>query len=126
MKSPEEKAEMLRQQVNSKVLWGARDQEVYDFLFERHGIGGEEAEAMLTAAHVAKRKAVRTKALILIATSLVGIAFAGVFVGLQIYGGVFVIGKGSILILGVGVFSIGVFLRNVWRLFTGHMHGSVE
>jgi len=126
MKSEEEKLQMLREQVNSKIRWGARDQEVRQWLDERHGIVDEEAEALLADAHSAKSKAVRTKALFTMAFALVGILFAGAFIGLQLWGGVFVLGYGSVLIIGLGFASLGAFLRSLFRLFTGRTHGSVD
>src|SRR5438552_1666813 len=107
MKTTEEKVEMLRQQVSSKLRWGARDREVLDWLRERHGITDDEADALLVEGHRAKRKAVREKALFTLAFASVGIVVAGGFVGLQLYEGLFVVGYGSILIICLGFASIG-------------------
>ncbi len=126
MKSPEERAEVLRQQVESKVRWGARDEEVLGWLEEKHAIAGEEAEVLLAGAHRARKAAVRKKAIITLVISTFGIALAGGFIGLQLMGGVFVIGRGSILLIGIGIFSLGVFLRNLWRLISGQTLGSVD
>jgi|GEM_PF-2203571 len=126
MKSPEEKAEILRQQVNSKIRWGARDQEVLDWLAEKQGVTGDEADELLASAHLARRAAVRTKAIIMMATSALGILLAGAYVSLQVFAGVFVIGWGSMVILGIGFASAGIFFRNLWRLLTGQMLGSVD
>jgi hypothetical protein len=126
VKTPEERTEALRQQVNSKIRWGARDGEVIDWLAEKHGITGDEADGLLAEAHRIRRAAVRTKAIIMLVTSAAGIAMAGVFIGLQVQAGVFVIGRGSVLILGIGIFSLGVFLRNLWRLVSGQNLGSVD
>jgi hypothetical protein len=126
MKTAEEKAEMLRQQVLAKVRWGARDREVLDWLQEQHRITGSEAEALLTEAHRAKRRAVRSKALLTLIFSLFGILLAGGFVGLQLWEGLFVIGRGSILLIVVGFISIGAFCRSLVLLLTGHTDGSVD
>ena len=47
MKTAEERADRLRQQVNSKVLWGSNDHEVLDWLEQQHGIQGEAANELL-------------------------------------------------------------------------------
>lgn len=126
MKTAEEKAEMLRQQVFPKVRWGARDQEVLDWLQERHQITDSEADTLLTDAHRAKRKAVRGRALLTLVFSSLGILFAAGFVGLQLWAGLFVIGYGSVLVIAVGFISIGVFFRSLVLLLTGRTEGAVE
>ena len=126
MKTAEEKAEMLRHQVVAKVRWGARDQEVVDWLRESHGITGSDADSLLSDAHRAKRKAVRGRAILTLIFSLLGIFLAVGFVGLQLWEGLFVIGYGSLVIIGIGFVRIGVFCRSLMLLFTGHTEGSVE
>lgn len=126
MKTAEEKAEQIRQQVFSKIRWGARDQEVLEWLQERHGISGEKAGNWLTAAHQARRKAIRGRALLTLIASAIGVLGAAGFVGFQLWAGVFVIGWGSVLIIMVGFASLGVFFRNLAPLLTGQAGGSVE
>ena len=126
MRTAEEKAEMLRAQVFSKVRWGARDQEVLDWLKERHKMSGDEAQALMSAAHRAKRKAVRSKALLTLVFASFGILLAVGFVGLQLWEGLFVIGYGSILVMVVGFVSIGVFFRNLHLAFSGETDGAVD
>ena len=53
MKTPEERAEMVRQQVISKIHWGARQQEVTDWLQEQHGIVATEAQIPISVAVLA-------------------------------------------------------------------------
>lgn len=86
MKTAEEKAGILRERVNAKVIWGARDREVLDWLRERHGITDAAAEALLAHAHHAKRAAVRSRALLYLVFSIPGMLAALAFVVLQTMG----------------------------------------
>jgi hypothetical protein len=126
MSTAERKSEMLRDQVISKIRWGARDQEVLDWLEQKHGITDSEAALLLADAHRAKRKAVRSKALVSLVCASFGILLAGCFIGLQFVGHVVVIGYGSILIIALGVLSLGVFFRSLILLVTGRAEGSVD
>ena len=126
MNLSEKKTEMLRQQVNSKVIWGARDREVLDWLQERHGITDAAANDFLAEAYRAKRAAVRWKALLYLAFSVPGMLAAVLFVVLQCMGNFVVVGSGAGLILFLGFISIGVFVRSLFRLLTGHTEGSVD
>lgn len=116
MKTPEEKAETLRQQVNAKVIWGASDREVLDWLQERHGITDIAAHELLSGAYQAKRAAVRSKAPLYLVFSIPGMLLALLFVVLQSMGRFIVVGYGSLL----------VFFRSLFRLLTGHTQGSVH
>lgn len=116
---------MLVRQVNAKIYWGARDQEVLDFLGE-HDITGSDADALLVDAHRAKRKAVRAKALIMLIFSALGILFAGGFVAIQLWERLFVIGYGSVLVIGIGFASVASFFRSLVLLLTGETEGSVD
>jgi hypothetical protein len=122
----EEKAKTLRQQVNAKVIWGARDREVFDWLQERHGITDTAANELLANAHQAKRAAVRRKALLYLVFSIPGMLLALVFVVLQGMGRFVIIGYGSLLIFVLGFVSLGVFFRSLFRLLSGKMEGSVN
>ena len=126
MTSAEVKAEMLRQQVSSKVIWGASDREVLAWLQERHGITGTVANDLLAEAHRAKCSAVRSKALLYLLLSMPGMLLACVFIVLQSMGRFIIVGYGSILILFLGLISVGVFIRSLFRLITGHTRGSVD
>ncbi len=126
MKTVEEKADALRQQVNSKVIWGARDREVLDWLEERHGITEAAADEMLAEAHRAKCAAVRRKALLYLVFSIPGMLLAVAFIVFQSWGGFIILGYGSVLLLAVGLASIVVFFRSLFRLLTGRTPGSVN
>lgn len=126
MKTATEKADTLHQQVNAKVIWGARDREVLDWLQERHGITDTAANELLANAHRAKRAAVRSKALLYLVLSIPSMLLALVFIALQGMGRFVVVGYGSVLIFVLGFVSLGVFFRSLFRLLTGRTPGSVD
>ena len=123
---PVSKTEMMRQQVVAKIHWGAQDREVLDWLLERHGIAGSQADDLLRQAHRAKRKAVRIKALMMLAFSGCGILLAAGFIGLQVWSGVIRIGFSSAAAIVIGCVSTTAFVRNLWLLVTGKLEGSVD
>ena len=117
---------MMRQQVNAKIHWGARDREVLEWLLEQHSITGETAEALLREAHRAKRKSVRQKALITLVFSGFGILLSGGFLALQQLAPVVVIGYGVYVVDAIGIFSIAAFVESLRRLISGKVDGSVD
>ena len=125
-KTPETKAEMMRQQVIAKIHWGARDGEVYGWLQEHHGITGREADELLAQAHRAKRKAIRSKAAGMLAFSGCGVLLAGGFIAMQLWSHVFWFGWSTIGAFLLASVSIPAFLRNLWLLFSGKLEGSVD
>lgn len=126
MKTVEEAADLLRQQVNAKVIWGASEREVLDWLEERHGIRGEAAEELLTYAQQAKRTAVRKKSLMYLILSIPGVLLPLIFVSLQVMGRFVIVGYGTLLLLILGCISFGVFFRSLFRLFLGKAPGAVD
>jgi len=126
MSTAQDKAERLQQQVNAKLVWGARDGEVLDWLRERHGITDAAANDLLTEGHRIKCASVRSKALLYLILSIPGILLSLAFVVLQGLGRFVIIGYGSVLILLFGFVSLGVFFRSLYRLLTGHTEGSVN
>ncbi len=130
--TPEEKREMVRQQVASKIHWGAEDTEVYQWLAAKHGIIGSTADEMLATAHRAKRKAVRKRAMIHLVFSGVGIAGCSFALWLMSFGRVSGSWRGmrfGYAIYGVAIGLItctGIFLKNLYYLLTGDDVRSVE
>jgi|GEM_PF-6373438 len=80
MKTPEERKAMLRQQLAAKVQWGAREEEVAEWLKEKFGIEGEEAEALMAEALRTRRNSARERALFKIMLSVIGLTFVVLFV----------------------------------------------
>jgi len=125
-RTPEEKAEMLRRQVIAKIHWGARDQEVYEWLQERHGITGRDADELLAQAHRAKRKAVRIKSIMTLVISGCGLFFTGGFMILELGAHVLWLGWISDAASVIACACLVAFVRSLWLLLTGRMEGSVD
>ena len=120
------KVERVREQVIAKIHWGARDEEVLEWLAEQHHIPETEAEHLLAIAHAAKRKAVRFKALLKLMFAGIGVVAAFLFFGMQFSGRFIVIGYGAFLVGLLGVTSLAVFFRSLAHLTTGRVNGSVD
>ena len=130
--TPDERREMIRQQVNSKIYWGTRDVEVYQWLGSKHGITGAVADEMLAVAHRAKRKAVRKRAFILMICSGIGLAASTFTIWLMSFGQIR--GNATGMRFGYAFYFVssavavcaGVFLKNLYYLLTGNDERSVE
>ena len=123
---------MIRQQVNSKIYWGTRDVEVYQWLGSKHGIMGAVADEMVAVAHRAKRKAVRKRAFIMLICSAIGLAASAFTVWLMSYGRIRAsmvgvrFGYAFYIVCGAVAVCAGVFLKNLYYLLTGNDERSVE
>ena len=126
MSTPEEKAEMLRKQVIAKVHWGASEQEVCDWLQEEKGITGADADRLLAIAEREKRKAIRSRAMMMLIFSGVFIAISIGYFAVQISGRFVLYGRPVAVFLGVGGVSVVCFIRSVIRLLTGKAQGPVD
>ncbi len=130
MRTPEQKFQMIREQVISKVHWGARRPEVIDWLQEKHGIVGADAEKLLTEADCARSKAIRGRAMIRLICSIIGIALVGAyfyiryFCGFIFYGGLAI--TSTALVFVVGATSISTLFSSTAKLITGKAQGSVD
>jgi hypothetical protein len=130
MRTDAERVEQMRQQVNSKIHWGARDQEVLEWLQEKHGIEGEAADQLLAEAHRQRAAAVRLRALIRLVLSVIGIAFVVFFFSVRVFGGYIFVGPraiiGAIGVLILGVYCVKIFFQSIWRLSSGEAPGAVD
>jgi hypothetical protein len=126
MPASERKSEMIRQQVNAKILWGARDSEVLDWLRDTQGVGGEEAEALLKDAHRARQKAVRAKALTWLIASGLGVLALVAFIVVQVVGKFVVYGIPVLIAYGAGLACIAIFIRSLRRIVSGKTDGAVD
>jgi len=128
--TPEEKYQMLREQVISKIHWGARDQEVSEWLEQSRGIVGGEADRLLGDAHRRRRQAIRHRALIRLVCSIVTMALVAAFFYVRFFSGAIFVSVRSfvaaLIAIGVGAYSVAIFFRSVARLLTGQVPGSVD
>jgi hypothetical protein len=77
-------AQAHQEQVNAKIHWDAPDDEVLDWLEEKHCIVGPEAEAMLAIAWEKRRWAIRERGLYLMILSGIGMGLLAVSLGLDL------------------------------------------
>lgn len=130
MKTPEEKLQMIREQVISKIHWGADRQEVADWLQNQHYIMGPQADQLLTEAFHAKARVVRGRAVITLVFSAIGLVLVLGYVYIRYVNGVVFVGPfaiiATILAVIVGAASIRGLFRSLVRLLTGDAPGSVD
>ena len=118
--------EMVRQQVISKIRWGAEDVEVLAWLAKKCGITGGAADALLEEAHAAKRVAVRKRAILWLIFSGLGLIPPAAYFGAQLMLGGLDIGRNSAVIGAFGLTCLATFLRSLWQLLTGKLTGAVD
>lgn len=126
MKPPESRLQLIRQQVTAKILWGSPDDEVRIWLAEKHGIDDEAADAMLLAAHQAKRAAVRKKALGVLIASAIGLIIAVALLGPRFFTGEPSQVRFPAIFLGIAIACVLGIARSLWLLSRGEPEGTVE
>ncbi len=126
MRSSRDKAEMVRDQVISKIHWGAGEDEVHNWLRQQHGISGAVAEKLIEDAFRARSAAIRKRAIMMLILSGIGLLIFGSFFVIQYFGRVIIVGWGSLVVAGLATYSGYVFLRSIWQLLSGRTRGGVE
>jgi len=126
MRNPGDKAEMVREQVISKIHWGADEREVINWLLQQHGVSGAPAENLVEEAFRARSAAIRRRAIMMLIFSSAGLVLLGSFYAFQFYGRVIVVGWGALVVGGLTLYSFWIFLRCCWRLLSGKARGGVE
>lgn len=123
--TPEGKAEMIRQQVISKIQWGASDREVFDWLQERHNIPWEDARTLVEAGHQAQRNSVRIKAAIMLVCAACGILLFGGSIVMEFLKHTFSPLQ-TTFCAPLTLASIAVFCQSLWQLCTGQAESSTH
>lgn len=123
--TPEGRAEMVRQQVISKIHWGASDREVFDWLQERHNIPWEKARELVEAGHQAQRKSVRVKAVITLVCAACGILLFGGAIAMEFRNHTFSPME-TTFCAPLTLASIAVFFQSLWQLCTGQAESSTQ
>jgi hypothetical protein len=126
MRSPEENAAMIREQVISKVIWGTTDDEVLDWLHSKHGITDEAADKLLAEAHRIRLAAVKSKAKVHLGISIGGMVLALIYVLVRSGDRYVDIGIVSYIVFGVGLISLIMFIRSLLQLLKGESQGPVD
>ena len=117
---------MVREQVISKIHWGADEREVINWLRQQHGVSGAPAENLVEEAFRARSAAIRRRAIMMLIFSSIGLVLFGSFYAFQFYGRVIVVGWGALVVGGLTLYSFWIFLRSCWRLLSGKARGGVE
>ena len=117
--------ELARGEAKSKIHWGADVDDVLDLLRANYGIEGVEAEAIVSDAIIARRSAIRKKALLALMFALIGLAIPVAYFAIQGFVGFVVIGFGPIFMALIGFTSLSVAGRSIYRLCTGEASGPV-
>ena len=82
-----DKAKALQDQVDSKIHWDTPDEEVLDWLGDKHSIEGDDAALMLKNAKRTRARAIRERAIYGMIFSLVGLFITGLPLFLSFYSG---------------------------------------
>jgi hypothetical protein len=102
-----------------KCHWGTSDEEVINFLDAEHSLSGDEAVALLAAAHAARRKEIRKKAIVVLLFSGSGLAISVTYFAIQFFVGFVRIGPGIFLMLALAIGSALAVVRSLAQLATG-------
>ena len=112
-------------EAKSKIHWGADVEEVSELLRTNYGIEGDEADAIISDAIAARRRAIRNKALLGLVFALIGLAIPTTYFAIQGFVGFVVIGFGPIFMGMLGFASLAMAGRSTYRLVTGESPGPV-
>lgn len=130
MRTAEERAEMIRQQVISKLKWGTDAAEVEAWLRGTHGIVDSDAEQLIAYGLDARRSAICQAALIRVILSVIGLALVAGFFFVRFMNGYIFVGLYSlistIMALSLGAYCVATLLRNALRMTTGEAPGPVD
>lgn len=130
MRTAEEKFELLKQQVFSKIRWGDSREEVAAWLEEKHGMPEVLADYVLAEAETARRKAVRRHAIIRVILSTIGLAMVSACLWMNWRYRFIPLGWETLKITGGVIMlasaSVTAFLRYLHQLVTGQKVGSVD
>ena len=121
-----EVAQRLQEQVSGKVHWGASPEEIYEWLSEKHGIEGSEADQLFEIASRERRAAIRGRAIMWLVISSVGVLAFCAFVFVQWSAGFVLVGLPVLIAYFIGIVSVGVLIRSLIRLATGRTSTNVD
>lgn len=125
MISDDRRRELARGEAISRIHWGADPAEVLELLRTSHRVEGPEADAMLVDAFTARRSAIRKKAWIALVFAAVGLAVPAAYFAIQGFVGFTRIGWGPPFMVSVGLASLALAGRSIYRLITGEASGPV-
>ena len=112
-------------EAKSKIHWGADVEDVLNLLRTDYGIEGDEADAIILDAVCARKNAIRKKASLGLVFAAVGLAVPAAYFAIQGFVGFVMIGFGPIFMALLGVASLSMAGRSIYRLLTGLASGPV-
>ncbi len=118
--------DVIRDQVISKIHWGARNDEVFEWLEEKKGIIGEQAERLVALAWKERRKQIRMRALVVMVISGVGLVIYSAFLFLNTSEQFVIAGFRLVLFHSVGGLCLAAFFRSLSRFVSGKTLGAVD
>lgn len=123
MSDTEKRRHLACGEAKSKIHWGADVEEVRELLRANYGIDGDQAEAIVSEAIIARRSAIRKKATLALVFALVGLAIPVAYFAIQGFVGFIVFGFGPIFMALLAITSLSMAGRSIYRLVTGHTSG---
>lgn len=127
---PDQKKEMIEQQVVSKIHWGASDHEVRDWLSSKHRIYDDEADQLIDHAFKIRAKEIRGRAVIRLIFSIVGILIVLGWFLFPLFTGYIFVGMKAVFVTiaagFLGIISATFFFRSLSLIFTGKTFGAVD
>lgn len=129
MRTPEEQFQTMREQVIAKIHWGTSTEEVRGWLYEKHHLDENTAEALISEAVRLKRHAVRQKARYSLVISLAGMFLALVCLYIRFFATDTFFRLRPVALIGALVFaalSVPAFFRSLNQLVSGEKAGSVD
>ena len=125
MKDEAKRRDIARSEARSKIHWGADVEDVLELLRADYGIEGDEADAIISDAMSARRSAIRKKASLGLVFAAIGLAVPVAYFAIQGFVGFVVIGFGPIFMALIGLASLSMAGRSLYRMFTGEATGPV-
>jgi hypothetical protein len=123
MNDDAKRRKLARGEAKTKIHWGGDVEEVLDLLRTNYGIEGEEADAIISDAVSARRSAIRKKASLGLVFAMIGLAVPVAYFSIQGFVGFVVIGFGPIFMALLGLASLSMAGRSIYRLLTGKSIG---
>ncbi len=109
----------------SKIHWGETEDQVRDWLTEEKGLPPLMADSILQKALRARALTIRTRALVVLIVSLIGVLVSAGFVYLELRSGVIYLLRTTLAGLVICVSAYWT-VRSLWQLLRGQVVGAVD
>lgn len=116
----------LEEHVSGMFLIGETEEEVREWLWEKKGVDGPEADWLVERGWRKRRHEVRMRAILRLVFAGAGVILFAGFVLWQVFGEIVVVGIPVLLVYGVGGISFLVFFQAIHELVTGNTKRSLQ